>query len=120
MDLSYSVPDEFKGDEDLDELFSSDDEGAVGGEPPAAVGEPPRRDLASDVARLASWMGGMGLQRHVASLMKAGVRSLEEVGTLAPEVVAGWADANDLTGKQRAVLLQSCAQLSGGSGSVGV
>ena len=108
MDLSYSVPDEFKGDEDLDELFSSDDEDAaaaraVGGEPPAAVGEPPRRDLASDVARLASWMGGMGLQRHVASLMKAGVRSLEEVGTLAPEVVAGWADANDLTGKQRAV-----------------
>ena len=106
MDLSYSVPDEFKGDEDLDELFSSDDEDAAlhtAVAYPAAVGEPPRRDLASDVARLASWMGGMGLQRHVASLMKAGVRSLEEVGTLAPEVVAGWADANDLTGKQRAV-----------------
>ena len=26
MDLSYSVPDEFKGDEDLAELFSSDED----------------------------------------------------------------------------------------------
>jgi hypothetical protein len=133
MDLSYSVPDSFTGDEDLDELFSDDDEDAAlrtavaypsfdpaGVAAAVAEGEPPpRRDLASDVARLASWMGGMGLERHVASLMKAGVRSLEEVGTLAPEVVVGWADANDLTEETKGLLLQSCAQLSGGSGSVG-